>query len=48
VGSAPDAATQAHFVSWITSGSYTQASLGALAADFMGIPGAAQGGLEFV
>jgi Ca2+-binding RTX toxin-like protein len=48
MGSAPDAGTQAYFVSWITSGSHTQASLGTLAADFMGIPAAAQAGLAFI
>jgi len=48
MGSAPDASTHSHYVSWITSGSYTQASLATLAADFMGIPAAAQEGLQFV
>jgi Ca2+-binding RTX toxin-like protein len=47
MGSAPDAGTQAHYVSWITGGGYTQASLATLAADFMGIPSAAQAGLQF-
>jgi hypothetical protein len=48
MGSAPDAGTQAHYVSWITGGGYTQASLATMAADFMGIPAAAQAGLSFV
>jgi len=48
IGSAPDASTQAHYVSFITSGNYTQASLGVMAADYMGIPALALGGLEFV
>jgi Ca2+-binding RTX toxin-like protein len=48
VGTAPDASTQAYYVSWITSGNYTQATLGMMAADYMGIPALAQNGLEFV
>jgi len=48
IGAPPDAATQAFFVSWITDGSFTQASLAVMAADFMGIPSAAANGLEFI
>jgi len=48
IGSAPDAGTQAHYVSWITGGGYTQASLAVLAADFMGVPAAAANGLAYL
>jgi len=48
MGSAPDAATRAYFVSWITEHGYTQASLAVMAAEYMGIPPQAQNGLVFV
>jgi Ca2+-binding RTX toxin-like protein len=48
MGSAPDAATRAYFVSWITEHGYTQASLAVMAAEYMGIPSQAQNGLVYV
>lgn len=48
VGAAPDAATRQYFVSLIEQGSYTQASLAVMAAEFMGIPPQAQNGLVYL
>ncbi|MBI5275657.1 MAG: hypothetical protein HY854_04290 [Burkholderiales bacterium] len=47
VGAAPTAEVRDSYVTWITSGSYTQVSLSQLAAEVMGIPAGALEGLAF-
>jgi Ca2+-binding RTX toxin-like protein len=48
IGVPPDAGTRDFFVGLIEGGAHTQASLGVLAADYMGLPAAAANGLEYL